>query len=133
MPRPIHPVRSATQNELNPNQFTLDVQHPAVDPTGILAVRVKFHIIDGDLDNSTVETTDRKERRWRIAGEPLKVAGGLVFTVNIWDSETKVNNHIYVTVRAKWTASVWDKGKLNDVRYKTARAEIILRIGPHDR
>jgi RHS repeat-associated protein len=132
VPRPIRPVRSGTPNEFDPNQFTLDVDHPAVDTRGILAIRVKFHIIDGDLDTATVDTTNRDERRWRIAGQPLKVEGGIIFTANVWDKEGP-NNHIYVTVRAKWKANVWDKGKLNDVRYKTARAEIILRIGPRDK
>ena len=131
VPRPIRPIRSATRNEFNQNQFTLNVDDPKVDPKGILAIRVKFHIIDGDLDSSTVETTNRDERRWRIAGAPLKIEGGLIFTANVWDQEGK-NNPIYVTVRAKWTASLWDKGKLNDVRYTTGRAEIILKLGSRD-
>jgi len=132
VPRPIHPIRSATADEFNPNQFTLDVDHPKVDPGGILAIRVKFHIIDGDLDTATVDTATREERRWRVAGQPLKVEGGLIFTANVYDKEAKINP-IYVTVRATWTASIWERGKLNDVRYKTARAEIRLLIGPHDR
>ena len=110
----------------------MDVDHPSVDPNGILAIRVKFHVIDGDWEGLTVTTTERESRRWRIAGGPMKTEGGIIFHVNVYDAEAKINP-IYVTIRAQWTASIWDKGKLNDVRYKSAKAEIILRIGPKDK
>ncbi|HEY2974614.1 MAG TPA: DUF4214 domain-containing protein, partial [Pyrinomonadaceae bacterium] len=133
VPRPVNPIRSATRDEFNSNEFTLDVDHPKVDINGILGIRVKYHVINGgDKEEVTVTTTDSENRRWRIAGTPQRTEGGLIFTANVYDAEAKINT-IYVTVRTQWTASIWDKGKVNDVRYKSAKAEIRLQIGQKDR
>jgi hypothetical protein len=132
VPRPVNPIRSATSDEFNSNKFTLDVDHPKVDVNGILGIRVKFHVIDGGKEEVTVTTTDSENRRWRIAGTPQRTEGGLIFTANVYDAEARINT-IYVTVRTQWTASIWDKGKVNDVRYKSALAEIRLQIGQKDR
>ena len=65
VPKPINPIRSATREQFDPNAFTLDVDDPRVAIDGLIAIRVKFHVVDGDYDKPvTVITTEKENRRW---------------------------------------------------------------------
>lgn len=132
VPKPINPIRSATRAELNPNAFTLDVDDPRVAVDGLIAIRVKFHVLDGDYDSVTAITSSKENRRWDIAERREIDHNSFIVGVNVYDKEAPVNP-IYVNVRVGWKASIWDRGNLNDIRYKTVQASIRLIIGPKDR
>ena len=54
VPKPINPIRSATREQFDPNAFTLDVNDIRVALDGLIAIRVKFHVVDGDYDPPSV-------------------------------------------------------------------------------
>ncbi len=130
--KPINPIRSATREELNPNAFTLNVDDPRVAVDGLIAIRVKFNVVDGDQDSVNVITTTKENRRWDIAESREIDHNSFIVGVNVYDKEAPVNP-IYVNVAVSWRAAWWEQNKLNDVRHKTARASIRLIIGPKDR
>jgi hypothetical protein len=131
-PNPINPIRSAKRNEVNPNDFKLDVDDPRVAVDGLIAFRVKFRIEYGELEEVNVSTTPNEKRRWRVAGTRQIDQNSFIFWANIWDGEAS-NNPIDVSVRIKWTADWKKTGKLNDIRHETVPATIRLLLGPKDR
>jgi RHS repeat-associated protein len=132
IPKPINPIRSATRNELNPNSFTLDVDDPRVAVDGVIAIRVKFHVVDGDYESVNAITTDKESRRWNIYERRAIDHNSFIVAVNVYDKEAHINP-IYVNVRVRWKAAFYEQNKLNDIRYKTVQASIRLIIGPKDR
>jgi RHS repeat-associated protein len=136
VPRPGRGVAQATQDNLHPNAYTLDVSNTEVDPNGVMAIRVTFHGRDVALDPKlvTVSTTDAQNRRWDILQEYVGQNatqvdyGQITFRIKVFDKEGKINP---ITVRAygTWKASIWDKGKINDMRSTFTEISIKVVIG----
>jgi RHS repeat-associated protein len=137
VPRPARAVAHARQDQFNANAFTLDVANTEVDPNGVMAIRVNFHGRGVDLDPKlvTVSTTDAKNRRWEVLTEYVGQNatqvdyGQVTFRVKVFDKEGKINP-INVRVGSTWTASIWDKGKVNDNRSAYGEISIRIVIGP---
>jgi hypothetical protein len=132
VPRSVNPIRAATRHEFNPNEFTLDVDDPRVETGGLMAIRVKFHVIGGDWSRVDIVTTENESRRWDIAERRQLDRNSFIIGVNVYDKEARINP-ISVKVHVTWKESMWENGKLNDYRDKTVTAAIRLLVGPKDR